>query len=285
MIRRLAWVSAREARGHDLDEPPALAALAASGVTIEVVDWDDADVDWSSFDRAVIRSTWDYPQHLSAFGEWLDRVAEVTELVNPPAMVRWNLDKRYLAELAADGVPVTHTDFVAPGEQARLPDGRFVIKPTVGAGSRGVASFGPDDLDAAAAHLARLHQADQVAMVQPLIASVATEGEWPLLYFGGEFSHAANKRVTLPESGTLDALFAEETLSRWEATPEQLTVAQAAIEAVVTRHGTPAYARIDLVRDDDGQFRVLEVELVEPSLFLAEGGPGAPERLAAALTR
>jgi len=106
VMRRLAWVTTRAAHGQDTDEPLALAALAEAGVQVDVAEWDDGGVDWSSYDRAVLRSTWDYAERLPEFLEWLERVAGQTELRNPLPMVRWSLDKHYLAELATAGVPV-----------------------------------------------------------------------------------------------------------------------------------------------------------------------------------
>ncbi len=285
MIERLAWVTARGARGRDDDEPLALAALAAAGVRTDVVDWDDPGVDWAGYDRAVLRSTWDYPERLGEFLTWLDVVDAATGLRNPAATVRWSVDKHYLAELAAAGVPVVPTSYAEPGDEPLLPDGEFVVKPAVGAGSRDAASYGPEQHAVARAHVARLHARGASVMVQPLLASVARDGEWPLLFFGGTYSHAAGKRVALPRAGVVDGLFAAERSVPHEADAEQLAVARAAVDVVTARFGVPTYARVDLVRDDDGRPCVLEVELVEPSLFLAEGGPGAVERLVAALTR
>lgn len=285
VIERLAWVTTGEARGRDEDEPLALAALERTGVRVEVVDWDDAEVDWSAFDRVVLRSAWDYPQRLTQFRAWLDAVDAVTELVNPPAPVRWSMDKGYLAELEEAGVPITPTVFVPPGTDPTFPSGGFVVKPAVGAGSVGAASYTAEQHDAATEHVARLHADGQVVLVQPFLASVATEGEWPLVFLDGRFSHAASKRVALPEAGSVEDLFAEETNAPHEATDEQVAVAQAAVEVVAARFGTPTYARIDLVRADDGTSCVLEVELVEPSLFLPHADAGAADRLAAVLVR
>lgn len=284
-INRLAWVTAREARGRDDDEQLALTALAEAGVTVDVVDWDDQDADWAAYDRVVLRSTWDYPERLAEFLAWVDEVAQLTELVNPPGLVRWSLDKRYLAELDAAGVPITPTVFVAPGTQADLPDEEFLVKPAVGAGSREVVAYGAEDHAAAAAHIARLQAAGTVALVQPFLKSVPVDGEWPMVFFDGRFSHAASKRVELPQAGAVDNLFAVETTAAHTASAEQIDAAQAAVDLVIERLGTPTYARVDLVRDNDGSYCVLELELVEPSLFLPEAAPGAADRLAAALTR
>lgn len=284
MIERLAWVTTRAARGRDEDEPIGLAALERAGVQVELVDWDDTDADWAAFDRVVLRSSWDYPERLPEFLEWLERIAALTEVLNPPATVRWNLDKHYLGELADAGVPITPTVFVEPGDSVEFPVGDFVVKPAIGAGSRDASSYGPDQRDAARSHVDRLLGLGQSVLVQPFLASVATDGEWPLVFFHGVFSHAASKRVTLPRAGTVEDLFAAETNATHTATDEQVAVAQAAMDVVAGRVGVPAYARVDLVNDDDGRPCVLEVELIEPSLFLPYAGPEAADRFAGALT-
>jgi glutathione synthase/RimK-type ligase-like ATP-grasp enzyme len=283
MISKLAWVTTGPARGRDDDEPLALPALAAAGVRADVVDWDDPEVDWAAYERVVIRSTWDYPERLSEFTAWLDRVAAVTDLRNPPAVVRWSLDKRYLAGLDRAGVPIVPTLFLEPGMQPDFPADSFVVKPAVGAGSRDASSYGPDQRDLAAAHVDRLHGRGVTVLVQPLLASVEADGEWPMVFLGGEFSHAAGKRVALPRGGLVEGLFAEETNEPYEPDDEQLSVARAALAVVTARLGETTYARIDLVRDDENRSCVMEVELVEPSLFLAQA-PGAARRFAEVLS-
>jgi glutathione synthase/RimK-type ligase-like ATP-grasp enzyme len=285
VIGRLAWVTTQEARGRDEDEPLGLAALERAGVSVDVVDWDDRAVDWAGFDRVVLRSAWDYPQRLDEFSTWLDAVDAVTDLVNPPALVRWSLDKQYLAELAEAGVPITPTVFVPPGSPATLPRAGVVVKPAVGAGSVDAASYGADQHEAATAHVARLHDAGQVVLVQPFLRSIPEEGEWAMVFLDGRFSHAASKRVALPQAGTVDDLFAPETNAAHVATAAQIEVAEAAVDLVSHRLDTPTYARVDLVRDDTGGFCVLELELVEPSLFLAYAEPAAAERFATVLAR
>jgi glutathione synthase/RimK-type ligase-like ATP-grasp enzyme len=285
VIERLGWVTTQEARGRDEDQPVGLAALTRTGVSVEVVDWDDQAVDWSRFDRVVLRSAWDYPQRLDEFSIWLDAVDAVTDLVNPPGLVRWSLDKQYLAELAEAGVPITPTVFVPPGSPTTFPPGRVVVKPAVGAGSVDAASYGADQHDEATSHVSRLHAAGQVVLVQPFLRSIPEEGEWPMVFLDGRFSHAANKRVALPQAGSVDDLFAPETNAAHVASPAQIEVAQAAVDLVCDRFEVPTYARVDLVRDDTGGFCVLELELVEPSLFLAYAEPAATERFAAVLAR
>lgn len=285
LITSLAWVSAREARGRDDDEEIALEAIRRTGVAVEVVNWDDPDVEWSRFDRAVTRSTWDYAERLPEFLAWVDRVEAQTELVNSRECIEWNVDKQYLGELSAAGIPITPTMFVAPGETANFPAGTFVVKPAVGAGSRDVAFFDEDTHESAQDHVNQLHAAGKVVLVQPFIASVPIEGEWPLLFFNGEYSHAASKRVLLPSEGLVEDLFAEEANTHHVASASQIEVASSAVAFVCGKLGTPTYCRVDLVKLDDGQYGVLEIELVEPSLFLPFAQASEVDAFARAITQ
>jgi glutathione synthase/RimK-type ligase-like ATP-grasp enzyme len=277
-------VTAVEAGGLDDDEPVALAALRQAGVAVDVVAWDDPGVSWADYDRVVLRSTWDYPERLTEFLAWLEKAGEVTDLRNPLPMVRWNVDKHYLTDLDRAGVPVVPTIFAEPGDHPPLPVEPFVVKPAVGAGSRDAASYQPTQHEPAHAHLTRLHDLGASVLIQPLITSVAVDGEWPLVFIGGRYSHAASKRVALPAASSVEGLFAAENNAPHVADAAQIAVAQAAVDVVLQRFGTPTYARVDLVRDDDGQFRVLELELVEPSLFLPQAGSDAVQRLVTAIT-
>ena len=285
MIRRLAWVTTKAARGLDEDEPLALGALGRAGVQVEVVDWDDPELDWAGFDRVVMRSVWDYPERLAEFLDWVDQVSAVTDLVNSPAIVHWNLDKHYLVELASAGVPITPTEFVEPGASVTFPPGDFVVKPAVGAGSRDASSYRAEQHGLARAHVTRLLADNRPVLVQPFLASVRTEGEWPLVFVEGRYSHAAGKRVALPQAGTVVELFAAETNTPHVAGADQIEVAQAAIAVILAQFGAPTYARVDLVRDDAGAFCVLEVELIEPSLFLPYTDTAAVDQFVAALVR
>ncbi len=262
-----------------------ISALAVRGATVATPDWDDATVDWASFDVAVVRSVWDYALRRDEFLGWADRVSALTRLDNPPAVLRWNTDKRYLDDLTRAGVPVTPTRFIAPDEPVVLPsDGEFVVKPTVSAGSLDTDRYGPDDHATAGAHIARLQAEGRTAMVQPYQAAVDEQGETGLVFIAGKFSHAFRKgAILVPGMQTVEGLYAEEDITPREPSADELGVAHAALAAVP---GGPEllYARVDLVPDDDGRPIVLELELAEPSLFL-ETDPGAANRFAAVLIR
>lgn len=256
----------------DRDMPALLGALRAAGADAEAVAWDDESVDWAAYDLAVIRSTWDYTWRTAEFVAWAERCGTLTTLANPPAVVRWNTDKRYLGELAAAGVPVVRTAYLAPGAAVELPrEEEYVIKPTAGAGARFAARYRPDDPTAgerARRHLARMHEEGLTAMVQPYVRAVDTTGERALLFLGGRFLHAVRKGAVLAPGTAYDAKkVSHPDLRPWEPTAAERATAESALRAVP---GDPAllYARVDLVDGDDGRPRVMELELVEPNLFL-----------------
>jgi hypothetical protein len=287
----VALVTARAARGLDEDMPPLTAALAAAGARSEILDWDDARADWGRFDLVVPRSAWDYAERLPEFLAWAEQVALLTTLVNPLSVVRWNTDKHYLGELARAGAPVVPTWYVEPGEDpgSRLDgvlaaDGRreLVVKPAVGAGSRDARRHARADRAAILAHLAPLLAAGRSAMLQPYLESVDTSGETALMYIDGRFSHAIRKGALLPAAGApaTAGLFApEEIVPRTPGADELASAGRILAAAPFERL---AYARVDLLRDPEGSPRLLELELTEPSLFLAHA-PGSAERFAAAL--
>lgn len=256
----------------DADLPVLLDALRAAGAGADAVFWDDPDVDWGRYDLAVIRSTWDYSRRVAEFVAWAEKCAEATRLANPAAVVRWNTDKRYLGELAAAGVPTVPTRYLAPGDPVApgdLPDDReYVVKPTTGAGARYAARYTPDRHDTAVRQLARMHAEGITAMVQPYMRGIDAGGERALLFFGGRFLHASRKRAVLTPGTAFDAdKVAHPGLEPWTATPAELAVAERALAAVP---GDPEllYARVDLVDGEEGEPRVMELELVEPNLFL-----------------
>jgi O-ureido-D-serine cyclo-ligase len=279
----VALVTAAPARGLDDDLPLLGAALAARGVGHRVVDWDDPAVSWAAFDLVIVRSVWDYPRRRDEFLGWAGRVAARTALANPQDLLRWSSDKRYLADLAAAGVPVVPTAFAAPGEEMRWPDAEeVVVKPAVSAGSLDTTRHLRKRRDEAVAHVARLHAKGRTAMAQPYLAAVEDErGETGLVFVDGAFSHAIRKGPMLvPGLAVVGGLYLEEDVR--PATPSAAEHAVAAAALAAIPGGAPLYARVDLVPDATGAPVVLELELVEPSLFLLHDA-GAAGRVAAAI--
>lgn len=289
MTRRIALVTAHAARGLDADMPPLLAAFAAAGAEAEIVDWDDSAVDWARFDAALLRSAWDYAERLPEFLAWVERAAAVTRLVNPPAVVRWNADKHYLGELARKGLPVVATTYAEPGADASevLRQCRalhacaeLVVKPAVGAGSRDARRHERTATDEILAHLRPLLAAGRSMMLQPYLEGVDTHGETGLMFIAGRFSHAVRKGPLLPRGApATSGLFAPEQISTRLPAKDELAAAQRILAALP--FGELLYGRVDMIRDEAGTPRLLELEITEPSMYFAYA-PGSAERFAAA---
>ncbi len=279
-------MSATPALGTDDDEAFLLPALRSLGAEPAVVVWDDPSLDWSSFDIAVIRSTWDYTMRREEFLAWTGTTDAVTHLRNRPEVVRWNSDKVYLGECVGLGLPVVPTSFFAPGERPVLPgDGPFVVKPTISAGSRNTARYAPDEQAVALRHARHLLDRGRTIMVQPYVSSVDERGETALVFVGGRYSHAVVKEALLVpgERANEDKLFATEKLHPVDPSGAERALAEAVLDAIPFPRDELLYARVDLVLDDDNAPAVLELELVEPSLMLPQAPAGAAENLARAI--
>lgn len=285
-MTRVGLVTAEIARGADDDETPLLDALIWAGVEASVVAWDDRSVDWASFDLVVVRSTWDYAPRHQEFLRWLRRVSLRSTLANSADVIEWNIDKRYLRELQQAGIPVVPTTWFEPGDLIRLPErGELVVKPVVSAGAKDTVRYVmPDHGALARDHVAGLLARKRPVMVQPYVSSIDEHGETALVYVDGTFSHAVRKGAILREPlQQVTALFAAEELSPTEPTADERALADAVMRDVHAREPV-LYARVDLVRGARGEPLVLEVELFEPSLFLAHGD-GAVDRFADAIAR
>ena len=287
----IALVTAAAARDVDEDLPPLESALRKAGADLTIAEWDRPH-DWSRFDIALLRSTWDYPQRLAEFLDWAEAVSQQTKLLNPLPVVKWNSDKHYLRDLAEKGVPTVLTKFVEPDQHAERqitellsqPDvGEFVVKPAVGAGSRDAQRFGREEREDAARHAQRMLNDKRSVLLQPYLSNVDQLGETALLYFEGEFSHAIRKGPLLKrKEGPTTELFAKETISARVPDAAELRVGAQVLQS--TPFETPLYARVDLIRDQQGDPVVLELELIEPSLFFPFA-VGSAERFAAAVVR
>ncbi|MEZ5976891.1 MAG: hypothetical protein R3F34_01555 [Planctomycetota bacterium] len=252
----------------DLEYVPLRAACAERGVALELVVWDDPAFDPSQFDAAVVATTWDYAKKLDAFLAVLDRTERSTLLLNPAEVVRWNVDKRYLAELEERGAAVVPTLWCERADAASIELGfehfgtdELVVKPVVGAAAwrqarvrRGEPLPAPSELPPAR------------AMVQPFLAAAADEGEYSFVFFGGAFSHAVLK---VPAAGDyrVQSMYGARERAHVPSDAD-LALARSVLAHV---EADLLHARVDLVRGDDGTLRVMELELVEPYLYPEQG--------------
>ena len=244
---------------------PLLDAFKRRGIDAEPAIWDKVDISWDKADAVVLRSTWDYYMRLPEFTAWIDSVAPHARLFNAAELVRWNLNKRYLDDLANKGVPVIDTVWAAPGERLDL-DAVFakhgwdaaVVKPAVSAGAHKTRLFQRVEASEGQALVDDILTESDV-MVQTYLPEVSEQGEIALMYFDGQLSHAVNRGSMLV--GGEDA---NEQIERIDATPEYLALGQAALAALPSM---PLYARVDIARSQAYGLRLLELELIEPSLF------------------
>jgi len=288
----IALVTAVAARGVDDDMPSLESALRDAGADVTIAEWDRPH-DWSRFDIALLRSTWDYPQRLAEFFDWTAEVSRQTKLLNPLPLVKWSSDKHYLRDLAEKDVPTVLTMFVEPGERPDLriaellsqPDvAEFVVKPAVGAGSRDAQRFGREEQEDAVRHALRMLAENRSVVLQPYLKKVDELGETALIYFEGEFSHAIRKGPLLKrKEGPTTELFAKEAITARVPDSSELRVGALALQAIPFE--TPLYARVDLIRDQKGEPVVLELELIEPSLFFPFAARSAEKFAAAVVMR
>ena len=282
--RRRAAIATTE-EFADLDEgwPILRHALASVAVAPEVVFWDDPDVPWGEYDVVVSMFAWGYVTRRPQFVSWTEKVAASTVIVNPAPVLCWNSDKTYLADLAAAGIPIVPTQWIGPGSSWHPPSGDYVIKPTVGSGGIGAARYVTGAVDVAERHVRRLHDEGYTAMVQPYQPTVDANGETALIFVDGRFSHAVNKGALLQaDVGVTDRLWEHQVITPAQPRDDQRALAETVVRTVERRFGSTGYGRVDLVDATDGLPLVLELELVEPALFLTHA-PGAADHLAAYL--
>ncbi|MGC2485117.1 MAG: hypothetical protein WA359_02595 [Acidimicrobiales bacterium] len=268
----MSRVAIATSRGiDDPDHPLLFRALADAGVTADLAIWNDAAVRWDDYDLVVLRSTWDYSAHRDDFLAWARTIAR---LENPLAVVEYSSDKIYLADLEVRGVSIIPSHFAAVGEAPEFFVGDFVVKPRVGAGSNDALRYHEGEEEAATRHIEALHQRGRDVLIQPYIHSVDMIGERALIFIDGRYSHAITK-------GAMLNVLPDERDFHYRR--KQIRAAVAEDDAIAMASGVLAtmgfdsllYARVDLVATIRG-WLVMEVELVEPSLFLSFSESSAP---------
>ncbi len=260
-------------------------ALKEQGFSSIRIDWADPDVDWSQFRYAVFRTTWNYFDHFPEFTSWLKRVEHQTRLCNDASIIWWNLDKHYLADLEAKGVPVVPMRFIESGSEANLSEllretgwEEAVIKPCVSGAARHTYRVNQENVREIERVINPLLH-NEAFILQPFVRQIMETGEDSLMVFNGEFTHAVRKvakpgdfRVQDDHGGTYHRHTPDE---------EQINLAEQAMEAV---NPSPEYGRVDMVRDNEGRWAVMELELIEPELWLRLHPPAA-EKLARAIIK
>lgn len=255
--------------------------LSKRGWAVDMVSWRDRQADWDQYEAVIIRSPWDYQQDAGRFMNVLEEIDESSaRLENPLNLVKWNIDKNYLRELESQGILIVPSLWGKHliREQLlkafkELSAGEVVIKPTVSANAddtfRVMQTLGSDtekDL------LCTFH--NRAYMIQPFMQSIVTEGEFSLFYFGGQYSHAI-----LKTPGKGDFRVQEEHGGILKAVEPETQLLKRAQQTMRRIHPQPLYARADYVRTGSDDFALMELELIEPSLYF-NMDPESPERFA-----
>ncbi len=241
-----------------------LRKIGLSGISVA---WDDPEFDWSTCKLAVVRSTWDYWHRRNEFIDWAREVEKKTSLWNSAKIIEWNTHKSYLKDLTEKGVSTIPTIWTEKDSSDRetflviqdLEWQEYVIKPAVSGGAENTKRFQKKNVDLAHQHLCSIVQSND-AMIQPYLSSVDDYGERSLLYIDGEFTHSVRRPSIL--NGQVNKM------SSMQIVPMVDEEVQFASHVLRSVSEPLLYARIDFVRDSDGKYFLMELELVEPSLFL-----------------
>jgi glutathione synthase/RimK-type ligase-like ATP-grasp enzyme len=270
--------------GYDdlkVDDDLLRGALEGRGAKAASVVWDAENADWSGFDLCLVRSTWDYHEKYDRFLDWTRRVAATTALRNPVETIAWNSDKTYLRGLSEQGVRTVPTAWVSRGSEGDLEQilaeqewDEAVVKPVVDLGAKNLRRMRRGERSTALESVLQRHD----AMVQPFLPSLEEEGETSLVFIASELSHTVRKR---PAAGD----FRVQSIWGGTAAPAEpkATQVELAQQALGQLDEVPLYARVDLVTGLDDEPCLIELELIEPNLYLSTHA-GAANRLADAVT-
>ncbi|MCA8905222.1 MAG: hypothetical protein R3C00_01415 [Hyphomonas sp.] len=249
---------------HDYMMAALRPAFALHGVEVEDVAWDDPAADWPDYDAAIIGTTWDYWDRQAEFLDALGQIEVLTHLFNPVSLVSWNIHKAYLRDLEARGARIIPTVWLSQADAVsaasafdRLQSDDVVFKRQVGAGAHGQFRLSRG---------APLPHMPHPMMAQPFLPTIQSEGEYSFIFVGGTFSHALVKRAVPGDYRIQSAYGGKETAIH--PNTEDLDEA-AAIIAMLDE--VPLYARVDMVRGDDGRLLLMELEVIEPYLYPREG--------------
>lgn len=264
----------------DTDNALLIPALAERGLSARPVVWNDPDMDWSLPKVTVIRSTWDYHHQRDAFLSWANGVSRLHSLWNPFDLLTWNTHKFYLRDLEQQDIPIvptlwleqgTRTNLAALMEQHHWP--KVVIKPAVSASAYATILVTEETMQRGQAHLDQFLATSDM-LLQPFLSTVASSHEHSLIFIDGQCTHAIERMPALDlASDTQDQLIAPQD--------DELRLSRRILALLPS---SPLYARVDLIHDEAGTLRLMELELVEPGLWLASA-PHAVQRFADAIVR
>ena len=243
-------------------------ALNDLGLKTLRISWDDAVFDWSSTKYILFRSTWDYFNRFKEFSIWLSKVTKQTTLLNPEAIIRWNLDKHYLLDLKNYGVHITNTHFIETGTNTTLKElhdrlnwKETVLKPCISGTARHTYKLNENNLEKHETIFKKLI-ANEAMMLQPFQYNIVEKGEISMIVFNGKYSHAVLKKAKKGDFRVQDDFGG--SVKMYSPTAEEIKFAENTAKAC---EELPIYARVDIFTDNDNQIALSELELIEPELW------------------
>ncbi|WP_103664165.1 ATP-grasp domain-containing protein [Gracilimonas amylolytica] len=244
------------------------AALEKKGLSVGRRSWSDPDFDWKETSAVLFRTNWDYFDRFAEFYGWVQNISEHTQFINSIDILNWNIDKHYLGDLGKKGVPIIPTRFIPRRSLLSLTElhnltgwNHTVVKPAIGGAARHTFQITERNMNEVEEHLKHLMEQEDF-MLQPFQYSIPDEGEISLMVFGGVYSHAILKKAKAGDFRVQDDFGG--TVHEHEATGEEIELALQAVKACPEQ---PAYARVDIMKDNDGNLAVSELELIEPELW------------------
>lgn len=255
------------------DDELLIHALAAKNINATRVDWADPAVKWNTFDAAVFRTTWDYYTNAEKFMNWLqEREKEGLRLINKPGIIRWNLDKHYLNDLQKSGIPIVPSVFIGRKDPLALGTvltnnnwDEAVVKPCISGGAWHTYRFNKSSVISTEKLLQPIAGTHDL-LVQPFMEHILAGGEDTLMVFDGTCTHAVRKKAKSGDFRVQDDWGG--TVESCEPEPEQIKLAEDAFQAVSKLYSTPCYGRADMVKNAEGQWVIMELELFEPELWI-----------------
>ncbi len=243
-------------------------ALEALGLKVVRKDWADPDFVWSSTKCAVFRTTWDYFDKFDEFKAWLTKVESQTTFINPISQIRWNMDKWYLQDLAGQGIRVVETKYIKQGEGKSLAEfvaetgwEEVILKPTIAGAARHTYRLNPENIKEHES-IFRMLIANEDMMLQPFQVNIIEKGEISFMVIGGKYTHSVLKKGKTGDFRVQDDFGG--TLHEYHPSNEEIQFSEEVVQACKP---LPAYARVDVMWDNNGNLAVSEVEMIEPELW------------------
>jgi len=243
-------------------------ALEEEGLKATKLAWDDKDFDWSSTKAVLFRSTWDYFDRFNEFSQWLEKVSQLTQLINSEKIIRWNIDKHYLRDLKNKGVHTLPTVFIEKDSQTSLKKllnetqwNECILKPCISGGARHTYKLNVESLDQHEGIFQELIR-NEAMMLQPFIRNIVDKGEISLMIIGGKYTHAVLKKAKPGDFRVQDDWGG--SVYDYAPDPDEISFAELAVKSCIE---SPVYARVDMVKDNEGKLAVVELELIEPELW------------------